>query len=133
MIPFQEIPLVDSHLHPMLRSPDVHPFARYFTEADDEALVRDFTQNTLFYRRAIRDLSALLDCAPNAESVERARGAMEPGEFMRLLVRTANVKALLVARLRTERRIGRARARGDGARRVYAAAGAHGQRQSAAC
>jgi uncharacterized protein len=96
MMPPYDIPIVDGHLHPSLRSPGVHAFARYFTEAADGGAIRDHAPHTLFFRRAVRELAELLGCPPDAESVLRSREALGFGDYMRLLVRNANVATLLV-------------------------------------
>ena len=96
MTPFHEIPLVDGHLHPPLVAAEVHPFARYFTEAADPAIVSRHVPQTLFYRRAISELAELLDCAPDAEAVQGARRALGPRVYLQLLAREANVQTLLI-------------------------------------
>jgi uncharacterized protein len=96
MMPPSDFPIVDGHLHPFLRSPNDNPFARYFTEAADAGIVRDHTPHSLFFRRAMRLLSELLGCPADAESVLRAREALGSTEYLRLLVREANLTELLI-------------------------------------
>jgi hypothetical protein len=96
MTAFQDIPAIDGHLHPLLRSPEAHPFARYFTEADDDGVVQEHAPHALFFRRAMRDLSELLDCPSDLESVLSARAALGPNEYLRLLLHSSNVSTLLI-------------------------------------
>ena len=95
---FDDLPLIDNHLHPPLRAEAVavRPFPDFFTEADDPALLRDHTPRTLFYRRAVRDLADLLDCAPEAEAVIAARAALGPEALLRRCVEAGNVAVLVV-------------------------------------
>ena len=95
---FDDLPLIDNHLHPPLRAEAVaaRPFADFFTEADDPALLRDHVPHTRFYRRALRDLAELLGCAPEAEAVIAARAALGPVAMLRRCVAAGNVAALVV-------------------------------------
>jgi hypothetical protein len=95
---FDDLPLVDNHLHPPLRAEAVaaRPFADFFTEADDPALPRDHVPHTRFYRRALRDLADLLGCTPEEEAVIAARTALGPEALLRRCVEAGNVAALVV-------------------------------------
>ena len=90
MVAFADIPLVDGHAHPPLR-PELaarEPFARFFTEAP-------FAEaSTLFYRQALRELAALLDCAPTEADVLRAR-ENDPA-YLRRLVEDARIETVLL-------------------------------------
>lgn len=93
---FDDVALVDGHAHPPLVTTRGMPFARFFSEAGDEEFLDRHARETLFYRRALRELAGLLDCSPDEHAVLAARGALGPEEFLRLLVRDANVGAILV-------------------------------------
>ncbi len=88
-MPFEDIALVDDHAHPLLRpeAAAARPFAAYFTEAPFP------TPDTLFYRTALRELAALLGCAPEESAVVAARSA--PDHASRL-ARDANVDSVLL-------------------------------------
>lgn len=93
---FDEIPLVDNHLHPPLRTPDAYPFVRYFSEAADPLSLAQHVPHSSFYRWAIAELAGLLHCEPHTEAVVAARAALGAGDYLRLLLREANVEMLLV-------------------------------------
>ena len=93
---FEEIPLVDDHVHPPLVGAAERPLASFFSEAGDDGEVLAQTPRTLFYLRALRELAGLLDCAPDEASVRTARAAYRSGEYLRLLAKDANIEALLV-------------------------------------
>jgi uncharacterized protein len=97
MVAFDDLPLIDDHLHPPLVAEAVaaRPFADFFTEADDPALLREHTPHTLFFGRALRDLAALLGCAPRVEEVVAARAALGPEALLRRCVVAGNVGALI--------------------------------------
>ena len=88
-MPFEDIALVDAHAHPLLHPDAVaaRPFGAYFTEAPFP------TPDTLFYRSALRDLAALLGCAPDEASVLEARSTPD---HARRLAREANLDTVLL-------------------------------------
>ena len=93
---FDDIPLVDGHLHPPLLDPDVHPFVRFFTESDDAEILKHHSPNSVFFRRAISELASLFGCEPSTEGVQAARKQLGADGLMRLLVDGANWETLLV-------------------------------------
>jgi uncharacterized protein len=93
---FEDIPLVDGHLHPPLRNPDAHPFVRFFSEASDGAFLDRHGPQSLFYRRSIRELAGLLNCEAEADAVERARRDKGLEAYFRLVTSSANVESLLI-------------------------------------
>jgi hypothetical protein len=95
---FAEIPVVDNHLHPPLsrEAAAARPFTAFFTEAGDPDVLARHVPETRFFKRAVRDLAALLDCAPSAEAVESARAALGPEAWLALCCERGNVAALVV-------------------------------------
>lgn len=93
---FEEIPLVDDHVHPPLSAAGERPLASFFSEAGEDPLVVAQTPYTLFYRRALRELAGLLHSQPDEASVCAARDALGPAGYLRLLVSDANIEMLLV-------------------------------------
>jgi uncharacterized protein len=83
---FNDIPLVDNHAHPWLRAPD-EPYSRYFTEGP---VARP---DTLFYRRALRELADFLACEADESAVLAAR---QKPDFLRRLVQDVRLEAVLV-------------------------------------
>src|SRR6476659_8765520 len=95
---FEEIPLVDDHAHPVLRTESAgrEPFARYFSEAHDAESVRRHAPQTLFYRWALRELGQLLGCSEDEGSILEARGALGTPMYIRKLVSDASVEWILL-------------------------------------
>jgi uncharacterized protein len=80
---FDDIPLVDNHAHPWLRVPD-EPYSRYFTEGP---VARP---DTLFYRHALRELTAFLGHAPDESALR------QESRFVRRLAEDARLETILV-------------------------------------
>src|SRR5262249_26023976 len=71
-------------------------YARFFTESGDPTVHARHAPETVFYRWAIRELAALLGCAPTTDAVLAARGAISPDALARRLLHEAKVALLLV-------------------------------------
>lgn len=95
---FADIPLLDHHCH-ALRRPgpplDAAAFRRHFSESRDPAMAAHLP-TSLFYRRALRDLAALLGCDATEEAVLAAREQPSPEAHARRLFEAANIGAALV-------------------------------------
>lgn len=98
MPPFDEIPLIDNHLHPPLtaEAAAARPFASFFSETDDETLLHRHVPHSRFYRRALRELAELLGCGATAEAVQAARAALGPEKLLRRCVEAGNIAGLVV-------------------------------------
>ncbi|MCC7107212.1 MAG: amidohydrolase, partial [Chloroflexi bacterium] len=96
--PYDDLPLVDGHAHPVLLPSAVSsaPFARYFTEAHDDATIREHAPSSLFYRHALGELAGLLACEPTECAVVEARAAQPFEAYLRQLLGEARVKTILV-------------------------------------
>jgi uncharacterized protein len=97
-IPFDDIPLIDDHAHPLLlpEPASAEPFARYFTEGHDAETVARHAPATLFYRWALRELSTFLGCEPEEQAVVAARAARPMGHYLRDLLADAGVERVLI-------------------------------------
>jgi len=96
--PFADVPLIDGHAHPPL-TPEVAreaPFARYFTEGHEPQTVAADAPHTLFFGQALRELAALLGCAPEADAVRAAREAQDAAAYLRRLLAGAGAVHLLL-------------------------------------
>lgn len=62
---------IDQHAHNLLKpeARDRYPYPAAFTEGHDPDIVNFHARHTLYYRRSLRDISALLDCEPTEESI----------------------------------------------------------------
>ncbi|MBI3732138.1 MAG: hypothetical protein HY259_01605 [Chloroflexi bacterium] len=93
------IPIVDHHCHSLLKGAtllDAEAFRAIFTESVEPEIVRRHVPQTMFYRRAVRELAALLDCEPVEEAVLARRAAFTAEEYTRRLMRDAGIEAMLV-------------------------------------
>jgi uncharacterized protein len=92
------IPLIDHHCH-ALRRPGVPldgaGFRRHFSESADPDLAPHLSFS-LFYRRGLRDLAALLGCEPDEAAVLAARREPPLETYAGRLFAAANIAALLV-------------------------------------
>jgi hypothetical protein len=98
MPPFDQIALIDNHLHPLLTAEAAagRPFAAFFSEADDPDLIERHVSHGRFFRRAVRDIAALLGCDPEVEAVQEARTTLGPERLLRRCVEAGNVAGLVV-------------------------------------
>ncbi len=93
------VPILDQHCHALLRDgavADAPAYARFFTESDDATMHARHVPETVFYRWAIRELAAVLACAPTTEAVLAARGGMSADALAQRLLGGANIAVLLV-------------------------------------
>ncbi len=88
------IAAIDQHAHNVL-TPDAAatlPFAAAFTEAPDPA----FARQTLFYRRSLRDIAALLECDATEEAIQARRSQLGLATLTELCFRAAQLDAVLL-------------------------------------
>ena len=74
----RHVPAIDQHAHNLL-TPEAAartPFRAAFTEGYDPTVLADHAQHTLFYRRSLREIAALLGCEPSEESVLARRAEL---------------------------------------------------------
>jgi len=70
-----DIPAIDQHAHHLLK-PDVWaatPFTSFFTESRDPDIIHHHARHTLFFRRSLRDIAALLSCEASEATVVARR------------------------------------------------------------
>ena len=99
ILDLREIPVVDNHCHPILRSQrfdDLVSWRRAFTESAGPGMPQHHVSSTAFYRRLIRTLSGFFGCEPVEEAVLASRTQVEPEELIESLLRAANVGTLLL-------------------------------------
>jgi predicted TIM-barrel fold metal-dependent hydrolase len=93
------VPILDQHCHALLRDgavADAAAYAGFFTESGDLTMRARHASETVFYRWAIRELSAFLGCAPTTDAVLAARAKMSADALARRLLGAANIAVLLV-------------------------------------
>lgn len=99
MLNLSPIPIIDHHCHALLRNSGPFTaleFQRFFTESSDATIHARHVPNTVFYRWAIKELAAFLDCAPNADAVLTARAAIAPADLAQRMFQDANITLLLL-------------------------------------
>ena len=98
MLELSDIPIVDHHVHSLLRQAPrtVEAYQALFTEATDPDFIAQHVPHTVFFRWALRELAHFLDCAPTVEAVLEARNAHPPAELISRFFRAANIEVLLV-------------------------------------
>ncbi|MGJ3246207.1 MAG: amidohydrolase family protein [Elainellaceae cyanobacterium] len=70
-----QIPVIDQHAHNVLK-PDVAaetPYSSAFTEGCDSQTIHHHARHSLCYRRSLRDMADLLECAPSEEAILTCR------------------------------------------------------------
>jgi uncharacterized protein len=70
-----DIPAIDQHAHNVL-TPEAWAslsYAAIFTETRDHVIIRDHARHTLFFRRSLRDMAALLSCESSEEAIVNRR------------------------------------------------------------
>lgn len=94
----EHIPFYDHHAHALYHEElwRAAPLDAYFTEAYDPVIQQRFAQDTLFFRRSMRDLGELYDCEPTAEAIGRARAQHDYAELCADLLRRSNIQHLLI-------------------------------------
>ncbi len=92
------IPIVDHHCHTIRRPGPAlggDAFRRYFVETTDPDMAPHVRQS-VFYLRMLRDVAALLGCAPEEDALLGLRAAAPPEEYSRRLFDAGNFRTLLV-------------------------------------
>jgi len=92
------VPLIDHHAHNLL-TPEAAaqtPFRAAFTEGYDPAILNDHAQHTLFYRRGLREIAAVLECDPSEEAVLIRRAELGFEELASRFFRSANLELLML-------------------------------------
>src|SRR3954466_2747448 len=92
------VPLIDHHAHNLL-TPEATagtPFRAAFTEGYDPAILSDHAQHTLFYRRSLREISAVLECDPAEERVLARRHELGYDELAARFFRAANLELMML-------------------------------------
>ncbi len=93
-----DIPLLDHHCHTLRRAAaplDADGLRRSFSESRDPAMAAH-TATAIAYQRALRDLAALLGCAPDEGAILTARAAVPFERYARRLFAAAGFSRLLV-------------------------------------
>ncbi len=96
--PTAGLPIVDGHCHPPLRPPrprDAAELLGLFSESREPAAVAHAAE-TLYFQRALRDLAALHDCAPELEALLAARARLSPLDLLARCAERGGVVALLL-------------------------------------
>jgi predicted TIM-barrel fold metal-dependent hydrolase len=98
MLDLTPIPILDHHAHNLLRPEQAaaRPFSAAFTEGYDPEIVQRHAPETLFFKRSLRDLAALLDCPPDLDAVLEARARLGFEPLAQRCFAAGNFAALLL-------------------------------------
>ncbi|NTU81789.1 MAG: hypothetical protein HGA45_20840, partial [Chloroflexales bacterium] len=92
------IPILDHHCH-VVRRPgpplDGDGLRRSFVETTDAAMA-PYVRSSVFYMRSLRDLAALLGCAPDEDALLALRATTPFEAYARRLYEAANLERLLI-------------------------------------
>lgn len=91
-------PIIDQHAHNLLK-PAVaanSPYPACFTEAHDAEYASTGTRHTLCYRRSLREIAALLDCAPAEESILAQRASLGLERLTELCFSAGKIETILL-------------------------------------
>lgn len=92
----RDIPAIDHHAHNLL-NPKAWaslPYAAFFTESRDPVIIGRHSPHTLFFRRSLRDIAALLSCEPNEASVAARRRELGLEALAARCLQASNLAAL---------------------------------------
>jgi predicted TIM-barrel fold metal-dependent hydrolase len=90
---------VDHHCHPLLRlttRPAPIDFRQGFTEAINLDMIREHSQQTVVYRRALHLIATELDCEPTEEGVLVRRQSADPAVHANRLLRKSRTGMMLL-------------------------------------
>src|SRR3954463_2326954 len=92
------VPLIDHHAHNLLipEAAARTSFRAAFTEGYDSAILNDHAQHTLFYRRSLREIAAILECDPSEEAVLARRAELGFDELAGRFFRAANISLMML-------------------------------------
>lgn len=98
MLDLTEIPVVDQHAHPLLRPDEIASFtyAAAFTEAYDAEVIARHTPETLFFKRSMREIAAVLGCDPDPAAVLAARQRVSFDDLAQRFIGAGHFEALLL-------------------------------------
>jgi hypothetical protein len=98
MLELDAIPVVDQHAHNLVRPENLSEsvYVGSFTEGHTEDGVSEHVRATLFFRRSVREIAAVLDCEPELSAILAARDRLGFEATAQRFFAAANVEALLL-------------------------------------
>ncbi|MDJ0659675.1 MAG: amidohydrolase family protein [Crocosphaera sp.] len=93
-----EIPAIDHHCHNLLQPKwvDNAAYTTAFTEGNDPEILNYHAHYTLFFRRSLRDIGALLNCDPIEESIIKTRQTLGIEELSQKCFNSANLESIFL-------------------------------------
>jgi uncharacterized protein len=96
MLNLSEMSIVDQHAHNLVRPEVGLPYTAAFTEGYDPEVVTGYVKDTLCFRRSLREVAALLGCAPRLDAVEATRRRLGFDELVRQFFAASGIESLLL-------------------------------------
>ena len=93
-----DIPAIDQHAHNLLNYDAwaSMPYAAAFTESRDPDIIRRHVPHTLFFRRSLRDMAALLSCEPTEQAIAARRRELGLEALAARCLQASNLKAIFL-------------------------------------
>ncbi|MGV2829736.1 amidohydrolase family protein [Myxosarcina sp. GI1(2024)] len=91
-----DIPLIDQHGHNLLQTQAAveYPYAAAFTQGYDPEIIDYHARHTLFYRRSLRAMAALLNCQAEEAAILEHRQNLGLEKLTELCFQSANLEAI---------------------------------------
>lgn len=92
------VPIIDQHAHNLLRPEHVRTFAypSAFTEGYAAEVVTRHAQETIFFRRSMREIAGILGCEPSLTAILEARERLGFEEVVRRCFEAAGFQSILL-------------------------------------
>lgn len=93
-----EIPIIDHHGNNLLKPEAIakYPYGAAFTDGRSSEIIDRHARHTCSYRRSLRDIGALLECAPEEKAILAKREKLGCQELARICFKAAKLDALLL-------------------------------------
>lgn len=93
-----QIPAIDQHAHNLLRPEfvDAAPYGASFTEACDPVTASLHARHTLFYRRSLRDIAAVLECEADEGAILARRAGLGMDRLAERFFDRSNLEAVFL-------------------------------------
>src|SRR5262245_48031116 len=98
-IDLSDAPIVDHHMHSLLKAPQPLDLSRYqgfFSESPDPVIKAKYVPETILWQWGIRELAGYLGCEPTPEAVLAARNTVPLADLSNRMWHDQNCEILMV-------------------------------------
>lgn len=98
MLNLWDIAAIDQHAHNLLtpEAAERYPFTASFTEGYDTEIIYFHGRHSLFYRRSLREISQLLECEAEEETILERRQQLGLENLTRRCLQASNLEAIFL-------------------------------------